>query len=266
MSIDIKNKLQFLHTAWPSNAILTTSALKANGFSDQLIQKYCHSGWLRRIGVGAFVRQNDQPIWQGGLYAIQHDLKKNIHIGGLSALELSGLAHYLGLAPEKMTYLYNTSSNKVKLPGWFVKYFNSKGIFSYKQCHIFDKEIGLKTQVIEGLEIIVSEPERAILELLYLVPKIVSVEHAANLVENLQTIRPENMQRLLESCRHILIKRLFLCLADLRQLPVLKYLDTHKIILGSGDRTINPGGKYFPKYKLVLSYGDFDDLEEKINV
>ncbi|PIR10221.1 MAG: hypothetical protein COV52_09690 [Gammaproteobacteria bacterium CG11_big_fil_rev_8_21_14_0_20_46_22] len=266
MSIEIENKLQFLHQAWPSNAILTTSALKAKGFSDQLIQKYCHSGWLQRIGIGAFVRQNDKASWQGGLYAIQHDLKKNIHIGGLTALELSGLAHYLGLAPEKIIYLYNTSSTKSKLPGWFIKYFNQKEIFHYKQCHIFDKEIGLKTQAIESLEILVSEPERAILELLYLVPEIVSVEHAANLVENLQTIRPEKMQHMLENCRHILIKRLFLCLSDLCQLPVLKHLRTNKITLGSGDRTINVGGKYFPKYKLVLSYSGSGDLEEDINV
>lgn len=266
MSIYIENKLQFLHQAWPSNAVLTTCTLKAKGFSDQLIQKYCHSGWLRRIGVGAFVRQNDQAIWQGGLYAIQHDLKKNIHLGGLTALELSGLAHYLGLAPEKIIYLYNTSSTKNKLPGWFIKHFNQKAIFTYKQCYIFDKEIGLKTQIIEGLEIIVSEPERAILELLYLVPEVVSVEHAANLVENLQTIRPENMQCLLESCRHILIKRLFLCLADWCQLPILKYLRIDKIALGSGDRTINSGGRYFPKYKLVLSYSDPSNLAEDINV
>ncbi len=266
MSIEIRNKLQLLHQAWPNNAILTTSALKAKGFSDQLIQKYCRSGWLQRVGVGAFIRQNDQVTWQGGLYALQYDLKKNIHLGGLTALELSGLAHYLKLAPEKLIYLYNTSSTKSKLPGWFTKYFNQKAIFNYKQCHIFNKEIGLKPLAINGLELIVSEPERAILELLYLVPENISVEHAANLVENLQSIRPKNMQLLLENCRHILIKRLFLCLADLCQLPILKHLRTDKIALGSGDRTVNSGGKYFSKYKLVLSYPYIDDLEENINV
>ena len=266
MSIDIKNKLQFLHCAWPPNAILTTYALKAKGFSDQLIQKYCHSGWLRRIGPGAFVRQNDWAIWQGGLYAIQHDLKKNIHIGGLTALEFRGLAHYLGSSPEKIIYLYNTSSSKTKLPGWFVDYFGQKTIFNYKQRHLFNEEIGLKTQVVEGLEIILSEPERAILELLYLVPEVISVEHAGNLVENLQTIRPKMMQQLLEGCRHILIKRLFLCLADLCQLPILKHLQINKIMLGSGDRTVNPGGRYFSKYKLVLSLSNSDDSEENVNV
>jgi len=62
----------------------------------------------------------------------------------------------------------------------------------------------------------------------------------------------------------ILVKRLFLCMADLCQLPVLKYLYMEKIDLGFGDRIVAPGGKYFPKYKIVLPYGD--DSEEDINV
>ncbi len=266
MSIAYRDKLKKLHRAWPRNAVITTSALKAKGFSDQLIQKYSHSGWLKRIGVGAFIRQNDQVSWQGSLYAIQHDLKKSIHIGGLTALERSGLGHYLGLSSEKMVYLYNTASTRQSLPGWFIKYINQEGNINYKQCHIFDEEIGLETQLFEGLEIVISQPERAILEVLYLVPEHISVEHASKLVENLQNIRPEITQQLLESCRHILIKRLFLCLADLCQLPILKHLNTDKIDLGSGDRTVMPGGKYFPKYKHVLPYDDNDDLEEDVSV
>lgn len=266
MSIEKQNKLKHLHTAWPKNTVLTTRSLKASGFSDQLIQKYCYSGWLKRIGVGAFVRQDDHAIWQGGLYAIQHNLDKSIHIGGLSALEIHGLRHYLGLSPNKAIYLYNTSSIKQILPGWFSQHFNQRANIHYRQCHIFEKEVGLEVQIIEGLNIIVSQPERAILELLYLVPKTISVEHAAELVENLQTIRPENMQQLLEGCSHILVKRLFLCLADLCQLPVLKYLDMEKINLGSGKRTVGHGGRYFHKYKLVLPYNSIDNLEQDTHV
>lgn len=254
MIIDFGRKLQFLHREWLTNAILTSKELKAKGFSDQLVQKYCHSGWLRRIGVGAFVRQQDKVLWQGGVYAIQQQLRKPIHIGGLTALELKGLAHYLELSSKKNIYLYNTSSRKSQLPGWFSNSFNKKENIIYKQCHIFDTEIGLVGQTIEGLELIISEPERAILELLYLVPSLISVDHAAQLVENLQTIRPEKMQVLLESCRHILVKRLFLCLADLCQLPVLKYLNQEVLELGSGDRTVSAGGKYFSQYQLILDY------------
>ena len=266
MSIDYKNKLQIIHGEWPANAVLTSKILKARGFSDQLIQKYCHSGWLRRVGAGAFVRQQDKILWQGGVYAMQSQLKKSIHIGGLTALELRGLSHYLELSLEKNIYLYNTSSKKSQLPGWFTSAFNKSLHIVYKQCHIFENEIGLVEQPIEGLELVISEPERAILELLYFVPTLISVEHAAHLVENLQTIRPEKMQALLESCRHILVKRLFLCLADLCQLPVLKHLDQNNVELGSGDRTVSPGGKYFSQYQLILDYGSHNNEREEINV
>jgi predicted transcriptional regulator of viral defense system len=264
MSIDFNTKLRLLHQAWPPHAIITTAALRAKGFSDQLIQKYCHSGWLRRIETGAFIRQHERATWQGGLYAIQHDLKKNIHIGGLTALALSGLAHYLGASLEENIYLYNTSSTRAKLPHWF-QYFSKEVVLTYTQCHLFNEELGLKTQTLEGVSIIASEPERAILEVLYLVPGIISVEHAANLVENLQMIRPDLMQHLLEECRHILVKRLFLCLADLSQLPVLNHLQVNKVTLGKGDRTVNPGGKYFSKYKLIVAYDGSGD-EEEMNV
>jgi hypothetical protein len=266
MDIVIKDKLKFLHQHWPRNAVLTTAALRAKGYSDQLIQKYCFSGWLQRLGTGAFVRQSDQALWEGGLYAIQHDLNKPIHLGGLTALEMHGLSHYLRLSSEKTRYLYNTSASRHTLPSWFSQYFNKKKAFHYTQCHIFNEAMLLRTEHIEGLDLQVSSPEQAILEALYLVPKQLSVEHASQLVENLQTIVPDQMQQALENCRHILVKRLFLCLADLCQLPVLKHLNLERIELGSGERTIPPGGKYYSKYKLTLPYKGDDSKGEEINV
>lgn len=269
--MDIENstsrykKVKDLYKDWPKNAIMTSLSLKKHGFSDQLIQRYCASGWLTRIGVGGFIRHSEEPSWEGALYAIQSELKKPIHVGGLSALQIHGLAHYLELSSQKETYLYNTTEAKHKLPGWF-QYFNQKQSFHYVQYHLFSDEIGLKTHYIDGSDIVISEPERAILEALYCVPKQLSVEHASQLVENLQTIRPELMQELLCSCQHILVKRLFLCLAELNQLPVVKHLDKSRIHLGSGERTIAPGGKYFPKYKLTIPYKGTDQLEESFDV
>lgn len=265
MSINSRNKLMFLHQSWPPGAIITMASLRSQGFSDQLIQKYCFSGWLKRIETGAFIRPHERATWQGAVYAIQHDLKKNIHIGGLTALTFHGLVHYLSAKLDDNIYLYNTTSKRTKLAHWF-QYFSKKSVFTYIQSYLFNKEYGLKTKDLEGLNIIISEPERAILEVLYLVPEAISIEHAANLVENLQTIRPDLMQELLENCRHILVKRLFLCLADLSQLPVFKYLQVDKITLGKGTRTINPGGKYFPKYKLIMDYGESNYEENEINV
>lgn len=258
-------KIKSLYKDWPKNAIMTSSTLKKQGISDQHIQRYCSSGWLTRIGAGGFVRNGEEPSWEGALYAIQSELDKPVHVGGLTALRIHGLAHYLELSSHKEIYLYNTTETKHKLPGWFA-YFNKKQTFHYVQCHLFAEESGIKLEQVGGSDILVSQPERAILEALYLVPKQLSVEHASQLVENLQTIRPDVMQKLLESCQHILVKRLFLCLAELNQLPVIKHLDSKRIDLGSGERRIPPGGKYYAKYKLTLPYNGTDHLEENFDV
>lgn len=116
MSIE-KNKFRYkkiksLYMDWPKNAIITSSSLKKHGFSDQLIQKYCASGWLIRVGGGAFVRYSEHPTLEGALYAIQFELKKPIHVGGLTALQIHGLAHYLELSSKKeTTYITQRTTN-----------------------------------------------------------------------------------------------------------------------------------------------------------
>ena len=61
------------------------------------------------------------------------------------------------------------------------------------------------------------------------------------------------MQKLLEDCYSIKVKRLFLCLAERNDLPVLKELDIKKIDLGAGKRVIGQGGKYYAKWLLTDS-------------
>ena len=68
-------KIKSLYKDWPKNALMTSSALKKQGVSDQHIQRYCASGWLTRIGAGGFVRNGEEPSWEGALYAIQAELK-----------------------------------------------------------------------------------------------------------------------------------------------------------------------------------------------
>lgn len=267
MNIEISRykKIKALHEDWPKNAIMTSSALKRHGFSDQLIQRYCSSGWLVRIGSGGFIRHSEKPSIEGALYAIQSELKKPIHIGGVTALKIHGLAHYLESSPSTKTYLYNTTGGKHNLPTWF-KSFDQEQSLHYIRYHLFSEEIGLKSQQMNSLDVLVSTPERAILEMLYLVPRMISIEHAYQLIENLQTIRPDLMQSLLNKCKHILVKRVFLCLAELARLPVMNHININMIELGAGERTIPPGGKYFPKYKLTIPYKEIDQFEEEFNV
>ena len=72
------------------------------------------------------------------------------------------------------------------------------------------------------------------------------------MLEGLRTLRPQLMQSLLEVCTSIKVKRLFLFMAERAALPVAACLDQNSITLGSGDRTLTPGGAYVAKFGLIV--------------
>lgn len=117
------------------------------------------------------------------------------------------------------------------------------------------QDTGLKELDTGNFVITISSPERAILETLYQVPKEQDFQEAYYLIEGLTDIRPKFMQTLLEECKSIKVKRLFLFLANKANLPVLKKLDLKKINLGSGKRVIVKGGKLDPDYGITYPKG-----------
>jgi hypothetical protein len=77
-------------------------------------------------------------------------------------------------------------------------------------------------------------------------------------MNSLTTLRPDVVQRLLEKCRSIKAKRVFLYLADKLDLPFFQKLDLDKISLGSGKRMIVKGGELNKKYQITVDrdYGE----------
>ena len=71
-------------------------------------------------------------------------------------------------------------------------------------------------------------------------------------MEGLATLRPNQAQELLEDCKSIKAKRLFLYFAERVGHSWFNYIDQTKIDLGSGNRSIVPNGILVPKYSLVL--------------
>jgi len=99
----------------------------------------------------------------------------------------------------------------------------------------------------------VSDPERAILELLFQqVSDEAGYEHARLVFEGLGTLRPALVQALLENCGSVKVKRLFLHLAELHAHPWWGQLELKKVSLGSGKRVLVPGGRLDPKYLITV--------------
>lgn len=113
-------------------------------------------------------------------------------------------------------------------------------------------QLGLQKQSYKTFEINVSAPERAILELLDLVPQTETFNESALIAESLSTLRPKLLEQLLSSCTSVKVKRLFLYLAEKQAHAWLKKIDLSKIDLGKGDRQIVKGGVYDPKYRITV--------------
>lgn len=245
------SKLKSLLENWPSGAVFAASWLAKQGVEDDLLAIYRKSGWVKAVGRGAAARAGDRVDWTGGVYALQEQLRLPVHIGGKTALEMQGYAHFLPLGKGGTVWLFG--SRGAKLPAWFRKYSWGYGI-RYVTADLFgkDKGLGLTSKDMGAYRVTLSAAERAILELLHLVPQESSFEGALHLMEGLTTLRPDLLQTLLERCWSVKVKRLFLYMAEKCNHQWASKLTLPKITLGKGSRLIVKGGQYNPKYQITV--------------
>lgn len=232
----------------PKNGIMTNSALHQLGISDQLKKNYIKSGWLQSIGNGAVSRLNETPSFYSAINAIQNQLHLPIHVGGRSALSLHGRSHYIRLGKERF-FLFGRKN--IKLPLWFKNYSWDPEVI-YMTTDFINKEFYTENIIQDGFSIIVSSLERAMMEILFLIPKYQGISEAFHLIESLVDIRPQVAQELLENCHSIRVKRLFLFLAEKANLPCFKELNLNRINLGRGKLSLAKNGFYNHKYKIVI--------------
>lgn len=244
-------KINRLLRVWPPGTVAVSSWLARQGIYQQLVAGYQRSGWIKKIGRGAYSRWGDKVEWTGGVYAIQNQLDLPVHVGARTALEMQGYAHFLPLGQGTPLYLFGMPGHP--LPSWFVNYKWNKHI-EYKIPRLFDCNADFGTTSFSAGNFIVrvSAPERAGLELLHLTPLEQDIHEAITLIEGLRTLRPRLVQKLLETCRSIKVKRLFLALAERGQHAWFEKLDLSRIKLGAGKRRIVPGGVFDKKYQITL--------------
>ena len=249
-------KINRLLQVWPRGTVALHAFFGQHGVSRKLAEQYGKSGWIDSVGVGAFVRRGDKVGWEGALYAVQQHAGKAIHPGGRTALELSGLAHYLRLDPRRRVDLYGPPGQR--LPRWLLqhdwavalRYFGT----SLFAADVGADAIGVATKAFGEFSLALSSPERAILEVLESVPGDTAFAEAQQLMEGLPTLRPKLMQQLLETCTSVKVKRLCLYLADATQMPWRDALKDARIDLGSGKRQVVAGGKLNVRYGITVPH------------
>lgn len=228
--------------------IYTQRHLTKLGYYHDLVRRYKKSQWIEPVGPGAYKKYGDTVYWQAGISAIQSQLNLTIHPGGRTALEILGYAHYLRF--KDRVFLFGKTGET--LPKWFREAEWQKD-FEYHQTQLFGNlKLGLMVYEHRGISLTVSAPERAAMEMLYLVPKVQGFDEADKIMNGLLSLRTDIVQGLLEVCRSIKTKRLFLYLAERNELPWHADLNLNNINLGSGKRVIVKKGKYNPKYRISI--------------
>ena len=242
-------KINKLLQAWPRGTVAVHAWLGSHGISRKLAAQYRRRGWIDSIGQGAFVRRGDKVEWPGAVYALQKEAGKRIHPGGRTALELHGLAHFLRLSRRAPVYLYGPPG--VRLPRW-VRAHDWGHPIKYSATGLFPQDQSLTARSFGDFSIEVASPERAVLEYLDGFPDDASFEEARELVDALNTPRPEVLQYLLEICTSVKVKRMFLYLADRGEHPWRAKLKDKRIKLGSGKRSLVSDGKFDPRYLITV--------------
>lgn len=240
-------KINNLRQHSSNNGILLTSWLEKIGFSRSEISNYVESGWLERITTGVYKFAGDRPSLLGilGSYGCQANLK--YHIGAESALELKGFSHYVSMGkPQAVVY----APIRPSLPKWIGNVDLDMQLVSVS-TKIFG-EYGIEQMDYQGLSIMVSSPERAIMECISLAPKHYNLTDVFYIFEMLTSLRASMVQQLLESCTSVKVKRLFLYMAEKSRHRWFAKLDISRINLGSGTRSFEKGGVKNAKYDIVI--------------
>jgi len=262
MQTEISSKLKTLYEIWPMHTAITVSWLKRHGYTNSNIQKYVQSDWIQSLGAGAYKRPYDSVTWEGAVYGLQQQYPKTFYVGGKSALEKHGSAHYVSFGK---TSLFLFTCVKQGLPYWIKDFVNNNNMI---QHHFYSKflppEIGLTLFDCGEFQIKIASRERAAIEMVELINIFHTFDECRLIFENLTTLRPQLVQELLEKCTSVKAKRVFLFLSEKLNLAWIKHIRTDKIDLGVGARQLTYQGSYDSHYQITYPKDLFENDEFSI--
>lgn len=243
--------------------------LQAHGLTRSSIRDYVDRGWLERIAPRVYRRPSQLTKaslrWDVVVLSLQHVMHMPLHVGGRTAVELSGYAHYVEAeAPQVYLYGYGLPSWLAKLP--ISPQFESRslGLFANSNTGVEARRYDLRSGEAFGVpkdaestspwewSLTMSVPERAILEMIDELPLHESFHQVDVVMEGLANLRPQLLGKLLHECTSVKVKRLFLWYADRHAHAWFKHLDQSSVDLGKGKRQLVPHGHFDSRYQITL--------------
>jgi hypothetical protein len=277
MTEQTTRKLNWLERHLPEGLLVDARWLTRHGYSTSLRSQYVVAGWLEQPARGIYRRPRGSLTWQQTVISLQALLDYPLLVGGRTALELHGYAHYLPREIQEV-HLWGPERpphwlQKLKLGPRFVAH-NDRRLFHGEPLPKPLSRLDAKSDVTPEADserahwmvqpwgqwawpLALSTPERAILELLDELPKRESFHQADMLMQGLANLSPRRLQKVLSDCRSVKVKRLFFFLADRHHHAWLKRLDKNAVDLGEGKRMLVKGGKLDRTYQITVP-GDLD--------
>jgi len=260
----------------PEGLVVDAAWLEERGIASNLRAYYVKSGWLEQPVRSVYRRPRGTLSWQQVVISLQTLLLRTpLIVGGRTALELQGFAHYLP-HETKSVHLYGPKKppawlKKLNLPQRFV-YHNSATLFRNDPITFGLSSLAWDIADVRGRDLsrfqggslatiawgqwdwplTLSQPERAYLEMLDELPKHESFHQADMIMQSAANFSPRRLQKLLVNCDSVKVKRLFFFFADRHRHAWLKRLDKGAIDLGKGKRMLVSGGKLDPVYLITV--------------
>ena len=251
-----RNRLKRVLDQVPPGFLVDSRWLAASDVAKSSASDYHREGWLQRAARGVYRRPypndlaKDVGDWKLAVLSAQWIMGYDFHVGGLSALTLEGHSHYLGLGHSANLYLYGD------VPAWLPR-LNLDAHVLLRRRQLFGAEpLGIDDHdfdpAAKNAPLRRSSPERALLEALNELPDQESFHKVDMLFQGLTTLRPGRLDRLLQACKSVKVKRLFSLFADRHKHRWLAHIDRAGIDLGKGPRMLVEGGRYVAAYQLVV--------------
>lgn len=203
-----------LLTVLPRGEPLDVAFLKKKGLSPAHASHLAKAGWLTHLARGVYMLPGD-TLSRDGCLAYLMRRREGMHVGGRTALEWRGVKHNITFRETVSLW----GDQPLRLPEWLI----SRYPCTYQTTKLFDEQLpddfGLQPLPVGHKGVLVSVPERALLELLSDVGKTASLEETRALVESTRSLRSSTLEKLLTHTVRIKVVRLARVLAEEFELP-----------------------------------------------
>lgn len=209
-----RNRIKKLQNGIPRGRPCDNTQLQALGISTALAHRYVKSGWLQKLSRGVFTFPGDILNLEATLSFLARK-DPELHVAARAALDWRGFRH--NLAYEETLILWG--GRPASPPKWFCDHFPNRYSFSRLFDDTLPAGFGLSPLPQDPDGPLVSEPERALLEMLSEVGVHQQVDEARQIMEGVRQLRAATLGRLLGACKMVKAVRLCVSWAEELSLP-----------------------------------------------